>query len=468
MHLSFILRRIARSSAATTAYGGVAACLTLTPAPSAFGQRPLPASSPSVHGAELGEQRGDSARLRLAAIYQLASEQSPRLDAARALARAADARVPGASRLPDPQLQLGFMNRSLPSLAPMDPLGMTQLQVMQMVPIAGKLRLAGNVASARADAARERVDDVRWDVRSRVAMAFYELYRTDRSIEVAIETRRLLEDVARTARSMYAVGEGRQADVIRAQVETAKMTEDIVRMHAMRVAETATLAGLLDRSPDSTLASPELPAFPADLPPLDSLFALANESRAMVRAGRLELQAADASARLAAREVWPDLQVGIAYGQRAGAMGTERMGSFMVGATVPVFARSRQEKMRDEAEAMRAMTRAELMAMRAETRARVAEVYATLVRARNVAVLYRNTILPQARAAVTASLTAYRAGDVNLMTVLDNQMTVNRYSQELFGLDAEEGTTLAELEMLTGHELFDANAAAKVVAGRAP
>ena len=114
------------------------------------------------------------------------------------------------------------------------------------------------------------------------------------------------------------------------------------------------------------------------------------------------------------------------------------------------------------------MTRADLAAMRAETRARVAEAYATLVRARNVAVLYRNTILPQARAAVTSSLAAYRVGDVNLMTLLDNQMTVNRYSQELFALDAEEGTTLAELEMLTGHELFDVSAAATVVAGRMP
>ena len=54
------------------------------------------------------------------------------------------------------------------------------------------------------------------------------------------------------------------------------------------------------------------------------------------------------------------------------------------------------------------------------------------------------------------------------MTLLDNQMTVNRYSQELFALDAEEGTTLAELEMLTGHELFDVNAAATTVAGRVP
>jgi outer membrane protein TolC len=401
---------------------------------------------------------GDTASLRLSTLYALVSETNPKLAAVRALARAAESRVAAAKRPPDPRVQLAFMNRELPSLAPMDPLGMTQLQVMQMVPLAGKLSLAGNVAGAQAEAARARADEVRWDTRSRVAMAFYELYRTDRSLAVAADTRRLLEDIASTAQTMYGVGEGRQADVLKARVEIAKMTEELVRMRTMRVATTATMAALLDLDPDSTLASPELPAFPAELPALDSLLAFADRARPMIRAGRSELRAADESAALAAREIWPDLELGVAYGQRSGEMGAERMGSLMIGASVPVFASSRQRKMSDEAEAMRAMARADLQAMRADTRARVTELYANLVRARNLAQLYRTTVLPQARAAVTSSLAAYRVGDVNLMTLLDNQMTVNRYGQELFALDAEQGTALAELEMLVARELFDPNA----------
>jgi outer membrane protein TolC len=90
------------------------------------------------------------------------------------------------------------------------------------------------------------------------------------------------------------------------------------------------------------------------------------------------------------------------------------------------------------------------------------------VRARNLTQLYRTTVLPQARAAVTSSLAAYRVGDVNLMTLLDNQMTVNRYGQELFALDAEQGKALAELEMLVGRELFDPNVALSAGAGSKP
>jgi hypothetical protein len=41
------------------------------------------------------------------------------------------------------------------------------------------------------------------------------------------------------------------------------------------------------------------------------------------------------------------------------------------------------------------------------------------------------------------------------MTLLDDQMTVNKYRQELVALEGEEGRAWAELEMLTGTALLD-------------
>jgi hypothetical protein len=38
-------------------------------------------------------------------------------------------------------------------------------------------------------------------------------------------------------------------------------------------------------------------------------------------------------------------------------------------------------------------------------------------------------------------------------------MTVNRYREELATLEADEGKAWADLEMLTGRELFDPNSA---------
>jgi outer membrane protein TolC len=413
----------------------------------------------------------EQATIRLGDLYAGVERANPRIAAARSLVRAGQARVPGASRLPDPQLQLGFMNYALPALAPMQALGMTQLQLMQMVPLGGKLSLAGKVAGARAAAANERVQEVVWELRSQAAMAFYDLYATDRQLAVSRETLRLLQDIVLTTESMYRVGGGRQADVLRAQVEVAKMVADTVRMTAMRQVTVARLNALLDRERVADVAMPEPPQFPDSLPAQAWLDSLAARTRPMIRAGLEEVRAADVAATLARKEIIPDLQVGVQYGQRGATMTdaagmtertTERMGSLMIGASIPIFARDRQLQMRTEANAMKAMAESEVAAMRTETRGRIGEAYANLMRARRLEQLYRTTVLPQAEATVVSALGAYRVGQAELMTLLDDRMTVNRYRSELATLEADEGKAWAELEMLTGHELLDANRTAPV------
>lgn len=401
---------------------------------------------------------------RLDDFYILALRDNPRVAAAQASVRAATARIAGARRPDDPQLQLGFMNYSIPDLAPMDPLGMVQLQVMQMVPLAGKLALAGESSEAAAAAATARADDVAWELRTQVAMAFHDLVATDRSLASSRESLRLLHDIAEVAEAMYRVGDGRQADVLRARVEIARMVEDTLRMQAMRETMQSRLNSLTVRAPD-TPAAPVLPRFPDSLPSRGWLDSVASRSRPMMRAELEQLRAAGIGERIARRELVPDLQIGVQYGQRGatgmdGVRGVERMGSLMLGATVPIFARARQLQMREEALAMRQMAEADVAAARLETRSSVGETYANLLRARRLAALYRTEILPQAEATVASALAAYRVGDVDFMTLLDSQMNVNRYRQELATLDSEQGKAWAELEMLTGRALIDATSTA--------
>ena len=396
-------------------------------------------------------------RVVLGDLYSRMQRANPRASAARSLAAAAAARVSGATRPPDPQLQFGFMNYSVPRLAPMATIGMPQLQLMQMLPLGGKLALAGRVAGAQASATAARAEDVKWDVRTQTAMAFYDLYSTDRGLDVARETLRLLHDIAKTVESMYRVGEGRQTDVLRANVEIAKMTEDTLRMQAMRESMVAKLNALLDRDGAFHVGTPALPRFPDSIPARTRLDSIASGERPMIKGGLGDVSAAEASARLARKEIIPDLVIGVQYAQRGGEMGTERMGSLMFGASLPVFARDRQFRMREEAAAMKAMAQADLAAMRAETRGKIGEAYAALTRSRNLAQLYQTTVLPQAEATVASALAAYRVGSVDFMTLLDDRMTVNKYRQEFYALVADQGKAWAELEMLTGRELIDSN-----------
>jgi outer membrane protein, heavy metal efflux system len=406
-------------------------------------------------GLQAQSSAATSPTLRLGDIYRALHSANPRIAAAGALARAAQARIAPARRPPDPQLQFGLMNRSLPGFGFSDPLGMNQVQLMQMIPFPGKLGLAGRVASERAQAEGERAQDIAWDTRSRAAMAFYELYQMDRSLGVANETLRILQDLATSLRTMYGVGEGRQTDVLRAQVELARMTEDITRMQSDRLSAAARLNALLALGPTAPVGSPIRPPFPDTLPPLESLILEAERQRPMVLAGEAEVRAAEGTEQSARREIWPDFQVGVQYGWRPMDGETDHMLSLMLGLNLPVFAGSRQLAMRREAAAMRQMAASDLEDMRSNTRSRVAELYAGAERARRLTELYRGTILPQAQTTVASALAAYRVGGVDFMTLLDDQMTVNRYRQDVYALEAQRGQAVAELEMLLGRPLFN-------------
>jgi outer membrane protein TolC len=224
-------------------------------------------------------------------------------------------------------------------------------------------------------------------------------------------------------------------------------------MRAMRTAAAARLNGMLNRPADTSIERTAPGELPATLPARDTLRQWAEASRPMLARARTLVEQAQLQRSLANKELWPDFNLGFAYGQRPAEMGTERMGSVMLGFTVPVFAGKRQLRLRDEAAAMATMARAELTSMRAQVDARLGEIVAMLDRNISLIDVYRSSIIPQADANVQSAFSAYRVGSVDFMTLVDAQMTVNRYRQELHALVAEYGAAIAELEMTVGRTL---------------
>ncbi len=397
-------------------------------------------------------QEASADTLKLDAALDVARAANPMLRAARASATAAGQRIGPAGTLPDPQLQFGLMNRMASDFGnTMDPMTMNQVQLMQMLPWPGKLggakRAARHVAAAAlADAAeQERM------LAAQVRMAYYQAAYADRALDVMGRTRDLLRGFLDVSTTMYAVGSAVQQDVLRAQVEVARMSEDITRMGQERVAMAARLNALLGRSATSPIPTLELPETGAgELPAVDSLVAWSLAQRPALIAGAARVAAADASLSAARRELFPDFSLGVAYQQRPQF---PTMVSLMVGINLPIFAAARQLPMRREMAALRDMATAELANLQNETVARIIETRARAVQDQNLIRLYRGSVVPQARAAVQAALSSYRVGRVTFMTLVDNQMTVNRYETETYRLLADYYQAVGELEALVGREV---------------
>ncbi len=396
----------------------------------------------------------DSTGLRLSEVLALARARNPRLLALRSAATAAAARVPEASTLPDPTFQVGVMNFGLPDLNTDMPNSMApSIELMQKLPFPGKLSLAGDIASYGKQMADAGADEAWWSVREHTAAAFFDLYATDRRLEVMHRTLGLLRNFRQVAKAIYTAGTGHQSDVLRADVEVARLQGDIRQMEAMRATRAATLNELLDRSAVTPLPSPELGSLPSEVPERDTLLAWALRSRPMLRRGRLAVERADKGVDLAHKQIWPDLTVGLTYGQRDQGTGTVRMGSAMVGFTIPVHAGSRQLAARDAAAAEQRMAAANLSGLRAALDARIAGLLAELDRTRTLTALYRDQIVPEARATVESALSSYRVGQVDFMTLVDAQMTENQYEGELYQLQGEYGKAVTALESAIGRPL---------------
>ncbi len=391
--------------------------------------------------------------LRLVNALRVARDANPMLRAARASATAAGQRIGPAGALPDPQLQFGLMNRMASDFDnTMDPMTMNQVQLMQMLPWPGKLGGAKRAARHTAAAARAEADEQERMLAAQVRMAYYQAAYADRALDVMGRTRELLRSFLEVSTTMYAVGSAVQQDVLRAQVEVARMTEEITRMVQERVAMAARLNALLGRSATSPVPALELPQTDAgELPAFDSLVAWSLAQRPALVAGAERVAAAEASLSAARRELFPDFSLGVAYQQRPQF---PTMVSLMVGINVPIFAAARQLPMRREMAAMRDMATAELANLQNETVARIIETRARAVQDQNLIRLYRGSVVPQARAAVQAALSSYRVGRVTFMTLVDNQMTVNRYETETYRLLADYHQAVGELEALVGREVL--------------
>ena len=408
----------------------------------------LPLAGQDGSGAPVGP------RLTLAEVLEAARQRNPRLQASRSMAEAREVSRSWAGLLPDPRIQLGMMNLSLPGFDADMPSSMApSVQVTQVLPFPGKLGLEGEIARRSAEMARAGAEESWWAIRARTGRTFWELYATDRRLEVLSETHDRLEDFEHAARALYEAGTGRQTDVLQAQVEVARTDAEIARARAARRGAAARLNALLDRPTDTPVPPPVAGELPGTVPPVAELLGRAEASRPALERDRLAVHRAETRAQRAGREIWPDLMLGAAYGQRTLGGDVQRMASFTVGFELPIFAGRRQLRMRDEAEALAAMARAELAETRADVGARLGELVAELDRARELIRLYRDEVLPQARTTVESAFASYRVGSVDFRTLVNAQTTLDRYEDEFHRWVADYGGALVELEAVIGGDL---------------
>lgn len=389
-------------------------------------------------------QAGDT--LRLADAVTEARRANPMLQAARYRADAARERVPQAGALPDPRFSFGLVNRPIDDFGTDIMMTMNAFQLSQRFPWPGKLGFGQEESEHLARADQFDAREVEAALVTRLKSVYYELAYIDRAVRIMEATRNLLRDFEQVTTARYAVGAGIQQDILQAQVAVAIVTADIRVLREQRVAMAARLNALLGRVATGAIGALELPDIDGALPSVDALLAMAAANRPALHAAEERVAAAQAGYRAARRQLYPDFDLLLGYGQRPQF---DDLVTIAVGISIPIWAGSKQLPLRREKLALESVHEARQLDLYNETYARLTELRAAAERASELSRLYRTSILPQAQAAVESALSAYRVGQVDYMTLLGNQMTLNEFETETVRLTAEYHQAMAGIEALT-------------------
>jgi outer membrane protein TolC len=393
---------------------------------------------------------------RDAQLQELIAEavrNNPEIRAANNEAEAARQRVSPAGALDDPMLEAGLVNVPTDSWRlNREDMTMKMLGLAQRLPFPGKRALRREVAERDAETAghgyRETVNRVARDVK----LVYLDLALALESVRLLKDTTLVFEQFLRIVESRYAVGQGAQADVFKAQTQLAKMREELLRMERERPVMEAELAMLLGRAGAASIAAP-LPGTPQLRLELESLRETALRQRPQLLALRTVVEKNNASIELARKEYNPDFDVRLSYGQRESMPdGTKRpdMVSLMVAINLPIWGKDKVDPRIAEARSMRDQAQSMYHEQQNEVFAKLRQQVAIAEQSRKSAELYDTAILPQARLAVESALSAYRVNRVDLLMLLDSQMSLFNFGIGRAAAVVNLNKALAEIGLLTG------------------
>jgi cobalt-zinc-cadmium efflux system outer membrane protein len=378
--------------------------------------------------------------LSLGDVIRLASERRDEIQAARARVRASEARPTIVSALQDPMI-----SPSLDHLPFMLGGADVSFTIEQQIPLSG---IRGHRrASALADVDRLRAESSRTtlDVGIQAANAFLMLQERRRTEALVSEQLAFARDVVNAANARYASGTAPQSDVLRAEVEVARLDAFARALVSDVRAAEAMLNTSLALDADGPVPALASLAF-AQAPPSWSAVKAALTTRPELVAGRAEIVRAEADVEVMRDMFRPmaTIRTGPAY-----TMAEGRGWMAMVGISLPIW----REKLRAgvaEAQAMRAMSEADLRAMTRMIEGDAAVAVNQLRATHDRQAALTTDVLPRARMVIEPAVTGYASGQLPLVSVIEAVQALWLVQSELIAADTELGLAWARLGRAIG------------------
>ena len=388
------------------------------------------------------QQRPDTLLLTRAAAIQLALERNPQLDVAREQIAELRAVKVQATAIPDPALTASLDEQ--PGLFRSSATGQKNVGATLQVPFPDKFRLRGNVAGADVKNAQANYAALQRQIAALTAEQYDSLLVALRHRTDFTEAQTLANDFLKRTQARFDAGTAPRLDVIKAQVDVAASTNDLISNERAIANASSGLNRFIGRPLGAPIVATDSLTVPPSLPSVDVLEAAALNARPEL-AGLMAQRKGAHSATTLAREFWlPDLTLGVSRD----VSGNSGPGVFSTGLAFPLPLLFWQHT-RGEVSQSRHFER-ELAAsyrdLEAEVGQDVRNAYAAASTSLRQAVYIRDQLLPSAREAYRSTAASYAIGGSSAFEVIDARRTLldaeSQYSDAL----AAANTSRSDLE----------------------
>lgn len=385
---------------------------------------------------------------------------NPELRAARENVSAFEERPSQAEALENPRLGLGILNLPVDTFRfDQEPMTQKQIAVVQRFPFPGKLGIKGDIARKELEMAREDEGEKRNALIMQVKVAYWNLLFLQKALRKTEENRDFLREFVRIAETKYSVGMGIQQDVLKAQVELSRMNDRLIALEQQTRSLVARMNTLLARPVAMKIG---------DLGDLDlveksdfamtdaALEEIALENRPALRTLRLTIEKNELAQRFAEKSYYPDLDVGVSYGQRDDGNGAERPDflSGTVTVTIPLWHRSKERRKVLEEQANVRKATEQYNAMKNSVLFQIQDILSEIHKYGREVDLFRTGLIPQSKSSLESALSGYQVNKVDFLTLVNNQTTLYNYEIEYYRALANYENKIAELEAAVGKRLF--------------
>ncbi|PIR25219.1 MAG: hypothetical protein COX62_04160 [Deltaproteobacteria bacterium CG_4_10_14_0_2_um_filter_43_8] len=388
-------------------------------------------------------------------LIQEALISNPEIQAAKASLLAAEARIPQAGAWDDPRASVEFSNVPVgdPSLK-RTPMSGIQYGLKQNIPFPGKKGTSKKKASLQSDAealkAQDTIGKIIWELQHH----YYQYFLITRSIDIIKRNQNISKELVAISQQKFASNMSTEQDVLKAQIDYGSTAEQLLDLEKEQTSLRSHIEFLVGHALEEKLLFSKNTPNSKISPEAKILFAKAQKTNWRYLISQKQIDVAKMEKRLATLSALPNVDLGLAYRQRAFMANDPVQGedffSVSLSVPLPIFAARKQNKKILESKALLQQSQALAQSTKNRLSSSLEEITAELKRTQKKQTLIRQALLPQAKAAFANSKSAYQTGKIEFINVLTNQLSVQHFELELVAAETSSAQAVAKLNYLLG------------------